>query len=93
MRVGLGQINAVVGDLSGNAEKMRDVYARAMEADVDLLVLLNDGENKAATEALSRFLTLLWDLGLDIGHRRRCSASRRARSGPPGRTSLPTYRL
>ena len=37
MRVGLGQFNAIVGDLTGNAEKMRQFYARAVEADVDLL--------------------------------------------------------
>ncbi|HLB73570.1 MAG TPA: NAD+ synthase [Sedimentisphaerales bacterium] len=34
----LGQFNAVVGDLSGNAEKMRSFYAKAVESDVDLLV-------------------------------------------------------
>ena len=38
MRVGLGQFNAVVGDLVGNAEKMRNVYAEALGSDVDLLV-------------------------------------------------------
>ena len=37
MRIGLGQSNAVVGDLAGNAEKMRQMYARAIEANVDLL--------------------------------------------------------
>jgi len=38
VRVALGQFNAVVGDLAGNAEKMRQFYARAIEAEVDLLV-------------------------------------------------------
>jgi NAD+ synthase (glutamine-hydrolysing) len=38
VRVGLGQFNAIVGDLTGNAEKMRQFYARAVEAGVDLLV-------------------------------------------------------
>jgi NAD+ synthase (glutamine-hydrolysing) len=38
MRVGLGQFNAVVGDLAGNAGKMREFYAEAVRADVDLLV-------------------------------------------------------
>jgi NAD+ synthase (glutamine-hydrolysing) len=33
----LGQFNTVVGDLAGNAEKMRQIYSRAVEADVDLL--------------------------------------------------------
>jgi NAD+ synthase (glutamine-hydrolysing) len=37
VRVALGQFNAVVGDLAGNAEKMRQMYARAVKADVDLL--------------------------------------------------------
>jgi len=38
MRVALGQFNAVVGDLAGNAEKMREIYTRAVKSDVDLLV-------------------------------------------------------
>ncbi|MBA7628945.1 Glutamine-dependent NAD(+) synthetase [subsurface metagenome] len=38
MRIALGQFNAVVGDLAGNAEKMRNIYAQAAQADVDLLV-------------------------------------------------------
>ena len=38
MRVALGQFNAVVGDLAGNAEKMREIYTRAVQSDVDLLV-------------------------------------------------------
>ncbi len=38
MRVGLAQFNAVVGNLAGNAQKMRSMYARALESQVDLLV-------------------------------------------------------
>ena len=38
MRVALGQFNATVGDLAGNAQKMRSVYAEAITGDVDLLV-------------------------------------------------------
>jgi NAD+ synthase (glutamine-hydrolysing) len=38
MRVALGQFNAVVGDLAGNAGKMRKLWAEAMQANVDLLV-------------------------------------------------------
>ncbi len=38
MRAALGQFNAVVGDLAGNAEKMREIYAQAARSDVDLLV-------------------------------------------------------
>lgn len=37
MRVGLGQFDATVGDLAGNAEKMRNIYAQALQAGVDLL--------------------------------------------------------
>jgi len=37
MRVALGQFNAIVGDLAGNAEKMRKIWAEAMESNVDLL--------------------------------------------------------
>ena len=38
MRVALGQFNATVGDLAGNAQKMRSIYAEAIDAEVDLLV-------------------------------------------------------
>jgi len=38
VRVALGQFNAVVGDLVGNAEKMRETYAQALNAGIDLLV-------------------------------------------------------
>jgi len=37
-------------------------------SDVDLLVLLDGGPERSGTEALESFLTLLWDLGLKIGH-------------------------
>jgi NAD+ synthase (glutamine-hydrolysing) len=37
MRVALGQFNAVVGDLAGNSQKMREIYAQAVREDVDLL--------------------------------------------------------
>ena len=38
MRIALAQFNAVVGNLSGNAEKMRSIYAEAMRSGVELLV-------------------------------------------------------
>ena len=38
MRVALGQFNAVVGDLAGNAREMVEIYAEAVRSDVDLLV-------------------------------------------------------
>ena len=37
MRVALGQINALVGNLAGNAEKMRNLYAKAIKSEIDLL--------------------------------------------------------
>ncbi|MBN2138241.1 MAG: NAD+ synthase [Sedimentisphaerales bacterium] len=38
MRIGLGQFNSVVGDLSGNCERMRGIYEQAVRAGVELLV-------------------------------------------------------
>ncbi|MCJ7674970.1 MAG: NAD+ synthase [Sedimentisphaerales bacterium] len=37
MRVALGQFNATVGDLAGNAEKILSLYAQAVKSGVDLL--------------------------------------------------------
>jgi len=39
VRIGLGQFDATVGDLAGNANKIRDIYAQALRAEVDLLAL------------------------------------------------------
>jgi len=38
VRIALGQFNAVVGDLSGNIEKMTSMWAGAVEAGADLVV-------------------------------------------------------
>jgi len=38
VRVALGQFDAVVGDLTGNTENMRSVYAQAAASEADLLV-------------------------------------------------------
>jgi NAD+ synthase (glutamine-hydrolysing) len=38
LRVALGQFNALVGDLAGNARKMGDIYAQAMQSNADLVV-------------------------------------------------------
>ncbi len=38
MRVALGQFNAVVGDLSGNVEKMKSIWAQAVASEADLVV-------------------------------------------------------
>jgi NAD+ synthase (glutamine-hydrolysing) len=38
MRVGLGQFNAVVGDIEGNAEKMREIYRLGLEKKLQLLI-------------------------------------------------------
>jgi len=37
------------------------------ESDIDLLVLLADASDRA-DEPVSRFLTFLWDIGLEVGH-------------------------
>jgi len=37
-------------------------------SDVDLLILLTDAQKDGAEEPMSRFLALLWDIGLEIGH-------------------------
>lgn len=37
-------------------------------SDVDLLVLLKNDKVRKAEEPISEFITLLWDLGLDVGH-------------------------
>ncbi len=38
MRIGLGQFDAVVGDLEGNAGRMREIYRQAREKSVELLL-------------------------------------------------------
>ncbi len=38
MRIGLGQFNSIVGNLSGNVEKMKEFYNRAIQEKVDLLI-------------------------------------------------------
>ena len=37
MRIALGQFNATVGDLAGNVEKMKKMWAQAVEAGADLV--------------------------------------------------------
>ena len=49
-------------------------------SDIDLLVLLN-GDDEQDTAALERFLTLLWDLGLKVGHSVRSVAECIAKAG------------
>ena len=46
-------------------------YGRAElhpHSDVDILLLLRDNEDESFNEGLERFLTKLWDIGLQIGH-------------------------
>ena len=38
MRVALGQFNALVADIEGNAQKMRTLYAESLELGTDVLV-------------------------------------------------------
>jgi [protein-PII] uridylyltransferase len=37
-------------------------------SDIDLMILLTDSPSEDCQERLSTFITLLWDIGLDIGH-------------------------
>lgn len=37
-------------------------------SDVDLLILLSEDKTSVDEESISKFLTLLWDIGLDLGH-------------------------
>jgi len=43
-------------------------------SDIDLLILLSDADKRVAEEPLSSFLTLLWDIGLNVGHSARTVA-------------------
>jgi NAD+ synthase (glutamine-hydrolysing) len=38
VRIGLGQLNTIVGDFKGNAKKISDIYKQAVSDNVDLLV-------------------------------------------------------
>ncbi len=38
------------------------------QSDIDLLVLLEGKTERNADEAIGRFLTFLWDIGLELGH-------------------------
>ncbi|MGB8226859.1 MAG: nitrilase-related carbon-nitrogen hydrolase, partial [Sedimentisphaerales bacterium] len=38
LRTGLAQINTTVGDIAGNVDKIRQMYARARQEKVELLV-------------------------------------------------------
>ena len=37
-------------------------------SDIDLMVLLEDGADTHVDETVGRFLTFLWDIGLEVGH-------------------------
>ncbi len=43
-------------------------------SDVDLLILLKSDKKAAVKDPLARFLTLLWDIGLEVGHSTRTIA-------------------
>ena len=52
------------------------------QSDIDLLVLLHKAAENDADESIGRFLTFLWDIGLEVGHSVRtlddCEAQARA---------------
>ncbi len=37
-------------------------------SDIDLLILLPDQQSQKTSQAIAQFVTLLWDIGLDVGH-------------------------
>lgn len=37
-------------------------------SDIDLLILLGDGETETLSESLGALITFLWDIGLEVGH-------------------------
>ena len=37
-------------------------------SDIDLLILIPDGTHEQHQEGVSKFLTFLWDVGLEVGH-------------------------
>ena len=37
-------------------------------SDIDLLILLADGDTKRHNESIEKFVLFLWDIGLDVGH-------------------------
>src|SRR5512139_2115142 len=37
-------------------------------SDVDVMILLDDGDATAVAGAVERLVTLLWDIGLEVGH-------------------------
>ena len=37
-------------------------------SDIDLLILLADDQHEGYQKSIERFITLLWDMGLDVGH-------------------------
>jgi len=46
-------------------------YGRAElhpSSDIDIMLLVEDGLPAASNDAISRFLTFLWDIGLEVGH-------------------------
>ncbi len=59
------------GDLSSSADLVAvGGYGRGElhpHSDIDLLVLIDNTDNDA-DEAIGRFLTFLWDIGLEVGH-------------------------
>jgi [protein-PII] uridylyltransferase len=39
-----------------------------LHSDIDLLILIPDGTHDTHQQSLSKFLTFLWDVGLEVGH-------------------------
>ena len=58
-------------------------------SDIDLLILLDSADHEIFRDSIERFLTLLWDIGLEVG--RACARWTSAPKRPvPTSPSLPT---
>jgi [protein-PII] uridylyltransferase len=69
-------IRAVWHHLAGGLEATADLvavggYGRGElhpHSDIDLLLLVEDRQSAEKSDEISRFLTFLWDIGLEVGH-------------------------
>jgi len=86
----LGDLNAALVAVGG--------YGRSEllpGSDVDIMVLLEEEEDASGCEGIERFLTLLWDVGLEVGHSVRTldDCSEQARTDVTVATNLMEARL
>ncbi|CAM5391845.1 Bifunctional uridylyltransferase/uridylyl-removing enzyme OS=Stutzerimonas stutzeri OX=316 GN=glnD PE=3 SV=1 [Stutzerimonas stutzeri] len=59
-------------------------------SDIDLLILLDDSDHEIFRESIEGFLTLLWDIGLEVGQSVRCRSPSAPKRRVPTSPSSPT---